>query len=445
MPVAVGLDWRPNSPGGTAVYGTRGVAAPDNLPGARSGGVTWIDASGNFRLFGGIGGAPEAYFNDLWQYSTVTGQWTWMGGANTPNALGVYGTQGVAASGNMPGARAGAVSWTDAAGNLWLFGGTGFDSVRTAPELNDLWKYSPSTGLWTWLSGSNTSDADGVYGTRGMAAAANVPPARDDATSWIDASGNLWLFGGNGLLTGGGGSGIFNDLWEYNPTSDMWTWVSGQIDANDDNGVYGTRGVAAPSNMPGARRGAAGWIDASGSLWLFGGAANFTPELEFYSDLWKFDPHTGLWTWMSGSNELDDTGQYGSEGTAAAASYPPPRSDARAVVDHAGMFWLFGGNGVNPGLGELDLGPGQFNDLWRFDPATGEWTWMSGSMGTGGTGTYGMQGVAAPGNVPPARAAAFLWIDSDRNLFLFGGAGPFPGAGEVEWNDLWKFAGADFP
>ena len=160
--------------------------------------MTWTDASGNFWLFGG-GDIPDAfappYFNDLWHYSPVTGQWTWLGGANTPNALGVYGTQGVAAPGNMPGARDGAVSWTDAAGDLWLFGGTGFDSVGAAPELNDLWKYSPSTGLWTWVSGSNTSGSLGVYGTRGVAAATNVPPAREDATSWLDASGNLWLFG----------------------------------------------------------------------------------------------------------------------------------------------------------------------------------------------------------------------------------------------------------
>jgi len=81
-----------------------------------------------------------------------------------------------------------------------------------------------------------------------------------------------------------------------------------------------------------------------------------------------------------------------------------------------------------------------FNDLWRFDPATDQWTWMSGSQGPDGAGTYGTQGVAAPGNVPPARAATFLWIDSDRDLFLFGG----DGVNGAE-NDLWKFAGAGLP
>ena len=36
----------------------------------------------------------------------------------------------------------------------------------------------------------------GVYGTKGVPAAANVPGARDESISWTDSTGNLWLFGG---------------------------------------------------------------------------------------------------------------------------------------------------------------------------------------------------------------------------------------------------------
>ena len=35
----------------------------------------------------------------------------------------VYGTKGVPAAGNVPGARDYAVAWADSSGNLWLFGG----------------------------------------------------------------------------------------------------------------------------------------------------------------------------------------------------------------------------------------------------------------------------------------------------------------------------------
>jgi len=61
--------------------------------------------------------------------------------------MGAYGIKAMAVSGNVPGARIAAVGWTDPSGNLWLFGGSGQDSVKRGlgllVELNDLWKYEP--------------------------------------------------------------------------------------------------------------------------------------------------------------------------------------------------------------------------------------------------------------------------------------------------------------
>ena len=64
--------------------------------------------------------------------------------------------------------------------------------------MNDLWRYDPATNMWTWMSGSNTVNQAGVYGTKGVPDAANVPGARESSISWTDGSGNLWLFGGYG-------------------------------------------------------------------------------------------------------------------------------------------------------------------------------------------------------------------------------------------------------
>jgi beta-lactamase regulating signal transducer with metallopeptidase domain len=33
---------------------------------------------------------------------------------------------------------------------------------------NDLWKYSPLANQWTWVSGNNTVNVTGVYGTKGV-------------------------------------------------------------------------------------------------------------------------------------------------------------------------------------------------------------------------------------------------------------------------------------
>src|SRR5208282_1677234 len=133
----------------------------------------------------------EGDLNDLWKYSA--GEWTWVGGANVIKQQGKYGTQGIAASGNIPGARDSAVSWTDAAGNFWVLGGFGYDSVGSVGILNDLWKYS--TGEWTWVAGSNRVNEKGTYGSPGIAAPNNIPGARAIAASWTDAAGDLWLFG----------------------------------------------------------------------------------------------------------------------------------------------------------------------------------------------------------------------------------------------------------
>jgi hypothetical protein len=70
---------------------------------------------------------------------SCTPPWTWVTGANTIGAKGVYGSQGTAAAGNVPGARWGSVSWIDSAGKVWLFGGSGFDSVAASGPINDLW------------------------------------------------------------------------------------------------------------------------------------------------------------------------------------------------------------------------------------------------------------------------------------------------------------------
>jgi len=75
----------------------------------------------------------------------------------------------------MPGLRAGAVSWTDAAGNFWLFSGTGLDAFSSDAELNELWKYNLGSNEWTWMKGGNTVNAFAVYGTQGTSAPGNTP------------------------------------------------------------------------------------------------------------------------------------------------------------------------------------------------------------------------------------------------------------------------------
>src|ERR1700678_2929874 len=144
---------------------------------------------------------------------TALNEWTWVGGSHSVPQLGNYGTLGVAAAGNLPGSRESSSTWVDKNGNLWLFGGLGYYSIAGPQYLNDLWEYTPSTGLWTWEQGPLFGDQSGVYGTQGVPAASNLPGGRMGAAQWTDGSGNLWLFGGNGY-DASGDLGYLNDLWE---------------------------------------------------------------------------------------------------------------------------------------------------------------------------------------------------------------------------------------
>ncbi len=177
-----------------AVYGTLGVPSSDNQPGARGWASTWTDTHGRLWLFGGNMYSTDSKIysmNDLWEFDPSTNQWTWQGGSNSPPCSviqsntqcgqpGVYGTKGTAAAANFPGGRSYAASWSDSAGNLWLFGGMGFDQAGQVGTLDDLWEFDPTTKLWTWVGGDaklpGTGYGDpGVYGTMGTPAAANNP------------------------------------------------------------------------------------------------------------------------------------------------------------------------------------------------------------------------------------------------------------------------------
>ncbi|MFY9741819.1 MAG: hypothetical protein WA252_15875 [Candidatus Sulfotelmatobacter sp.] len=338
--------------GNPGVYGTQKVPGATNIPGARESAVSWVDASGNFWLFGGSG--PDStgtigYRNDLWEYSS--GQWTWMSGSEEINATGSYGNKGTPSATNVPPSRSGAVEWTDAAGNFWIFGGFGVVNSGQG-NLNDLWKYS--AGEWTWMGGPSTTYQAGSYGQLGKAASTNIPGSRNSAVGWVDASGNFWLFGGVGSDSTGM-EGDLNDMWEY--SAGQWTWVGGS-NLQGQPGTYVTEGVAASTNVPGARDSSLAMTDAAGNFWLFGGNGLASTTVRGgLNDMWKFS--AGQWTWMSGSNTANETGSYGPLGASSASYFPGARTGSVGRIDAAGGIWIFGGS-----LGFST----QFNDLWMYQP-----------------------------------------------------------------------------
>ncbi|HKV24436.1 MAG TPA: kelch repeat-containing protein [Candidatus Acidoferrum sp.] len=348
------------------------------VPTSRWGASTWTDPTKTqLWVFGGNGNGTQL-LNDLWMFNTSTLQWTFVSGSATGGDIG--GTYTGATP--YPGSRWGAVTWTDKSGNVWLFGGFGYDANSNVGFLNDLWKFNGS--VWTFVSGgaTNTINQNGVY-----SGAAAYPGGRQEAVAWTDASGNLWLFGGEGEDATGTTNGILNDLWMYNITANTWTFVAGSNTANQ-NGVYGTQPLIGSPNtaqaagtvgltggttgtVPGSRRGSAAWTDANGTLWLYGGwglDSKGTNGNGYLNDLWAFDTTTSTWTWVKGSNTGDQNGNYGSL-TRPYAPYvlwtPGGRSGATYWIDGTNQLWIFGGQGYDS---TSTSGNGFLNDLWRYVP-----------------------------------------------------------------------------
>jgi N-acetylneuraminic acid mutarotase len=301
-------------------------------------------------------------------YSPASNLWTWVAGSTSEFTPGVYGTLGVPDPQNAPGARELACSWTDAQGNFWMFGGyvqgstDGSDSLVEA-DSNDMWEFNPKTSLWTWVGGSEMLAAPAVYGVQGTASATNNPGNRESASTWVDAKGNFWLFGGSGLNSSTQRVTL-NDLWEFVPSTGMWTWIAGSSTPGAA-GVYGTEGTAAPGNSPGVRIGSASWTDSKGNLVLFGGLGlDASSTLGNLNDVWSFDTATSQWTWLHGSSTVAAAAAYGIPGTAATGNDPGARQFSTAFPSSSGDLWLFGGytgTAQNPDTTAL-------NDLWKYTP-----------------------------------------------------------------------------
>ena len=412
--------------------GPRGIPSTLNKPGGNTAGNAWVDPSGNFWLQGGSGNfnTPQTL---LWKYDPSSNLWTWIS-----SGLSVYGEQGKAALKNYPGARYAGLTWTDPSGNFWLFGGNRNNSYISVgfyfvgDLFNDLWKYDLSTGIWTWMKGGNSGDHSVQYGKKGVPDAANSPGPRGGSGSWIDASDNLWLFGG--------GSESQNDFWKYSPVSNTWTWMMGDSTSATGTGVFGIQGVPAPGNIPPMRSDGYAWKDNNGNFWMYGGLSA-QPSLNSLNDLWKYNPSTGMWAWMNGEKTVDALPVYGTKGQPATANTPGGRFGGAVWTDKSGNFWLFGGNNSYlPGA----LTKGFLNDLWKYDVASNEWTWVNGEDTGFAIGHYGKKGVASLVNRPGARYNSAYWTSPDGNFWLFGGQvsvmEPTGGLwGAVDLDDIWKY------
>jgi hypothetical protein len=253
---------------------------------------------------------------------------------------------------------------------ILMFGGNDGPIVSQTPMgvfLDETWVYKPGVG-WDQLDTVGPS-ARGRY-----------------AISTDEAGGRALAFGGRFRKEGRSGDyKLFKDLWSFDFNTGAWTQL--------DEGTG-----------PSARYyPASAWDDAAGLYYIWGGATNADPLSILPSDeLWSWDG--AAWT------ELETTGDKPSTRVFFGSTYDPERNRLVVFGGQKGDFqslayndfyaldlddltWsrLHDGNGLAPSTrmhahlaydaprdryllfgGHTDIG--DLNDMWAFDPASGEWT-----------------------------------------------------------------------
>lgn len=368
-------------------------------------------------------------------YSQI-GEWTWISGDDTIQTNGNYGAQGVPSINNTPPSLYEPCEWIDSQGNFWLFGGFHFH-FPVGADMNDLWKFNPSTLEWTWVKGSGLPDNLGYYGTQGVSSPLNMPSCKGwGAPTWVDLNDNLWVYGGR---IG------YDDLWKYNISTNEWTWMKGDTTNSPFYQFitphYGIFQTPDSANTPGSRMEVTtSWTDGSGNLWLFGGVGfDSSGTIGYnYNDLWKYDILLNQWIWMAGSNIPNDTGHYGIKGVPSPLNCPPARSCFAKWKDNQGNFYLFGGLTVDVNNSCIFKG---YNDVWKYEISSNNWVWIGGDSTYNTPGIYSAECISNSTNIPrnsyENRATSF---DQSGNVYMFGNAG----IGCVNWppmrNELWHYS-----
>lgn len=180
------------------------------------------------------------------------------------------------------------------------------------------------------------------------------------------------------------GTGV-NPQFPGSKLSAMWEYTPGAIPANVPDGLDSpaAQGVwTAIANFPGAPRSNAVGFTAGGLGYIGTGLAN--DGVTIYPDFYSYNPGSGSWTQVDSISD---------------ASGSHPRFDAAAFGFDSVGYVLTGTDGFN-----------YFQDVWKFSPATGQWTKLADYPGNKRSGAvtfvYNGQGYFLTGHTPSTKWAS---------------------------------------
>jgi hypothetical protein len=287
-------------------------------------------------------------------------------GVVPPSEVAVW--QNVGSSSTPDGRYLQAAAFDETRKVLVMFGGVTSDANTGSISPNsETWEWSPTTDKWTNRTGAGTA-----------------PDARSGAAMVFDSlRGKFVLFGGRA------GSGYnYEDTWEWDPTTGVWTDASA---AGDHPKARSQHGMV--------------YEKSTGKILLFGGGRSDSGSYDgtgisgSFGDTWEYDPATSTWTALT------------------VATGPTARNDFGMVWDSTrSKAVLFAGIQIDV-TGAAGV-PKQ--DTWEWDPVAGTWTERT-----------------VKGSKPSQRYAHAMAFDATRNkVVVFGGWDISTGGSR---NDLWDW------
>lgn len=365
----------------------------DNFPGSRNL-MTLVSTNSSTTWLMGGQGATGILFNDVWEYSPLTNEWTILDVGCGQNVSGINLNSTI----NCPGSRSSHSAFYDATANtMWIFGGYGYNSEGILTFLNDLWKFNGFN--WTQvITGCNST----VFGNYQPQFGVLCPGARKSHSMTIFPGTKIaYLFAGAGFGDGINGNtplfaGALQDIWALSLLNDTWIYLSGSTVAGYNNsgnaGVYGTLNVSSPENQPGARFHSGLTMTDANTLWMFGGTGYGSSNSMRMplGDLWLYYIIQNVWIWMDGYSSAVgvEYGVYpGEPGISGEVPYlyrPGSRYGHLLITDEVGNLWAGFGRGLGQQIAFLNV-TGELSDIWQYNPSTYRWIWWYGSKTVNGT------------------------------------------------------------
>jgi gliding motility-associated-like protein len=422
-----------DQPFSTASRGQLRVPASSNLPMFSKDFIHWKDNNDNLWMIQTYGGSNNGDTLIVWRYHIPTNTWTWMAGYDSLDIIGSYSSAikikykySLNWGSNNNNFLSTAKHWLDTLGNLWVM-----TRVQVSGDFF-LSRFNIQTYQFEIIDHRiNNYESKG---TKYVPSVFNFPIYTVIPLYWVKGE-NAYLYGGQSELAN------TTELWQYNMTTRLWTWLGGYRGFSEDStrANYGSKGIPTATNWPGYRYlSTNNWV-RNNKLYFFAGGTedslnNGSTGLSA-NDVWEYNLNTNLWTWLHGNKfgRSYQDGIYPSQhcidsiGTCPNARY---RIGSVSPIVCDKVFWMFGG---------IDNISNSSNELWMYRPDDNQWIWVDGFVYRSNDYNYGQKGIPSIKNSPPL-GSSVIFSDSKGNIYTFGGGTPLSSGFHQVWgNETWRY------